>query len=70
MRVVAAPQARADLRDAYESIARDNRDAADRFLARLVEVIGRLATEAFTGKEVVQQRDLFEVVRVYHQARP
>jgi plasmid stabilization system protein ParE len=89
VRIVAAPQARADLGDAYESIARDNRDAADRLLARLVEVIGLLATGAFTGREVVlrdgrrvrawpvppyriyyrQQGDLFEVVRVYHQAR-
>ena len=88
MRIVAAPQARADLGDAYE-FARDNRDAADRLLARLVEVIGLLATGAFTGREVVlrdgrrvrawpvppyrvyyrQQGDLFEVVRVYHQAR-
>jgi plasmid stabilization system protein ParE len=89
VRIVAAPQARQDLADAYESIARDNRDAADRLLARLVEVIGLLATGAFTGREVVlrdgrrvrawpvppyriyhrQQGDLFEVVRVYHQAR-
>lgn len=70
-------------------MARDSRNAADRFLARLVEVIGLLATEAFTGREVVlrdgrrvrtwpvpphriyyrRQGDLFEVVRVYHQAR-
>jgi plasmid stabilization system protein ParE len=61
VRIVAAPQGREDLRDAYESIARDNRDAADRLLARLVEVIGLLATEAFMGREVV--------VRIYHQAR-
>lgn len=89
MRIVTAPEARIDLGDAYESIARDNRDAADRFLARLIEVIGLLAAEAFTGREVVlrdgrrvrswpvppyriyyrQQGDLFQVVRVYHQAR-
>ena len=89
MRIVVAPQAREDLRDAYESIASDNSVAADRLLARLVEVIGLLATEAFTGREVIlrdgrrvctwpvppyriyyrQQGDVFEVVRVYHQAR-
>lgn len=89
MRIVVAPLAREDLRGAYESIASDNSDAADRLLARIVEVIGLLATEAFTGREVVlrdgrrvrtwpvppyrvyyrQQGDVFEVVRVYHQAR-
>jgi plasmid stabilization system protein ParE len=56
VRIIAAPQARADLGDAYESIARDNRDAADRLLARLVEVIGLLATGAFTGREVAMHR--------------
>ncbi len=89
MRIVVAPQARDDLKIAYDYIAQDSRDAADRFLARVVEVIGMLATEALEGREILlrdgrqvrswpippyriyyrKSKDVFEVVRIYHQAR-
>ncbi|MEK7702130.1 MAG: type II toxin-antitoxin system RelE/ParE family toxin [candidate division NC10 bacterium] len=53
MTIVVAPQARRDLNDAYDSIARDNPAAADLVLARLVEVFGLLATDTFVGPEIV-----------------
>lgn len=53
MRIVVAPRARDDLKRAYEHILSDNPHAADRFLARLVEIIGMLATEAIEGREVL-----------------
>ena len=52
MTIVVAPKAREDLRETYEYIARDNREAADRVLARIVEVIGMLASGAVEGREV------------------
>lgn len=52
MKIVVAPQARDDLKIAYDYIAQDNPHAADRFLARVVEVIGLLATEALEGARV------------------
>ena len=89
MKIVVAPQARDDLKTAYGYIAEDNPQAADRFLVRVVEIIGMLASEALEGREVVlrdgrqvrswlippyrvyyrKSKDLFEVIRVYHQAR-
>jgi len=89
VRIVVAPQAQADFREAYDSIAGDNPEAADRLLARIVQIVGLLAVKAFVGREVVlrdgrrvrtwpvppyrvyyrEQGDVFEVVRVYHQAR-
>lgn len=53
MTIVVAPEASKDLREAYEYIARDDREAADRVLARIVEIIGMLASGAFQGREVV-----------------
>lgn len=53
MMIVVAPQAGKDLREAYEYIRKDNSIAADRVLAHIVEVIGMLASEAVTGKEVL-----------------
>lgn len=52
MKIVVAPQARDDLTMAYDYIARDNPHAADRFLVRIVEVIGMLASETLEGREV------------------
>ena len=52
MTIVVAPKAREDLREAYEYIARETLDAADRVLARIVEVIGMLASGAVEGREV------------------
>ena len=53
MRIVIAPQAQADLGEAYRSVAADNPEAADRLLARVVEIVGLLATKAFVGREAV-----------------
>lgn len=53
MRIVVAPQAQADLAEAYNSVAGDNREAADRLLARVIEIIGLLAAKAFVGREAV-----------------
>lgn len=44
---------RADLKQAYQHIAKDNVQAADRVLARIVEVIGMLASGMVDGREVV-----------------
>lgn len=52
MTVVIAPQARVDLAEAYNSVAADDSEAADRLLARVIEVIGLLASKAFVGREV------------------
>jgi len=89
VRIVVAPQAQADLGEAYNSVAGDNREAADRLLARVIEIIALLAAKAVLGREAVlrdgrrvrtwpvppyrvyyrERDDVFEVVRVYHQAR-
>jgi toxin ParE1/3/4 len=53
VRVVVAPEAQVDLAEAYNSIARDNSEAADRLLARVIEVVGLLAMQAFVGREVM-----------------
>ena len=52
MTIVVAPKAREDLREAYEYIAGETLEAADRVLARIVEVIGMLASGAVEGREV------------------
>jgi toxin ParE1/3/4 len=52
MRIVVAPQAGEDLREAYDYIAKDNPNAAGRVLAHIVEIIGMLASESVTGREV------------------
>ena len=52
MTVVLSPQAQAELRQAYEQIAQDNPEAADRVLARIVEVIGMLASGGVEDREV------------------
>jgi toxin ParE1/3/4 len=52
MTIVVAPQAREDLRETYDYIAKDNPNAASRVLAHIVEVIGMLASESVTGREV------------------
>jgi toxin ParE1/3/4 len=53
MRIVLAPQARDDLKRAYEYVGNENPGAADRLLGRLIEVIGMLAAEAVQGREVI-----------------
>ena len=53
MTIVVAPKARDDLREAYAFIAQDSREAADRILARIAEVIGLLASGAVAGREAV-----------------
>ena len=53
MTIVVSPQAGKDLREAYECILKDNPIAADRVLVHIVEVIGMLASEAVTGREVL-----------------
>ena len=55
MTIVVSPQAGKDLREAYEFIHKDNPIAADRVLAHIVGVIGMLASEAVTGREVLLQ---------------
>ena len=89
MTIVVSPQAQEDLKQAYQQIAQDNPEAADRVLARIVEVIGTLASGGVEGREVRlrdgrqvrtwpvppyriyyrKTADVFQVVRVYHQAR-
>lgn len=89
MKVIVSPQAREDLKQAYQYIAQESPNVADRALGRIVEVIGMLASGAIEGREVSlrdgrhvhtwpvppyriyyrKRNDLFEVVRVYHQAR-
>jgi len=53
MKIVIAPQARDDLKQAYNYIRRDNAQAADQELARISEIIGLLASGAMKGKEVL-----------------
>ena len=53
MTIVVAPQAREDLREAYDYIRKDDPDAAGRVLAHIVEIIGMLASESVTGREVL-----------------
>ena len=50
MTIVVSPRAREDLAQAYRRIAKDNPEAADRVLARLVEVIGMLASGAVIAR--------------------
>ena len=64
MTIIVSPQAREDLNQAYQQIARDSPEAADRVLARIVEVIGMLASTPYR-----KSAEVFQVVRVYHQAR-
>jgi plasmid stabilization system protein ParE len=52
VRIVVAPAAAQDLREAYEHIAKDNPSTADQVLARIVEIIGLLASGAFEGRTV------------------
>ena len=53
MVLLVAPQAREDLRQAYEYISQDNPSAADRVLIRIIEVCGLLASGALNGREVL-----------------
>lgn len=53
MTVVLAPAAQVDLAEAYNAVAGDDSEAADRLLARVIEIIGLLATKAFVGREVI-----------------
>ena len=89
MTIVVSPPAREDLKQAYQQITQDHPEAADRMLARIIEVIGMLASGSVEGREVRlrdgrrvhtwpvppyriyyrKSADVFEVVRVYHQAR-
>ena len=84
-----SPPASEDLRQAYEHIAQENHEAADRMLTRIVEVVAILASGAVEGREVrlwdgrrvrtwpvppyrIYYRrgpEVFEIVRLYHQAR-
>ena len=52
MRVLTSEQAREDLQEIYDYISADNPEAADRVLARIVEIIGLLAAGAFEGRTV------------------
>lgn len=53
MKIIVAPQARDDLKQAYDYVRTHNPEAADQLLARLIEVIGMLAVEAIEGREVL-----------------
>ena len=53
MKVVVAPEAQVDIAQAYHSVAADDSEAADRLLARVIEIIGLLATKELVGREVV-----------------
>ncbi len=78
-----------DIKQAHAYIARDKPDAADRVVARILDVIRLLASGVVEGPQVClrdgrqvsswpvapyrvyyrRQGQVFEVVRVYHQAR-
>lgn len=51
MTLLVSPQASEDLKQAYQYIAKDNVQAADRVLARIVEVIGMLAAGVVEGRK-------------------
>ncbi len=53
MRVVVAPLAAQDIEQAYAFIARDNPEAADRELVRIMQVIELVASGLVSGSEVV-----------------
>ena len=53
MTIVVAPQAREDLREAYEYIRKDNPNAAARVFAHIVEVMGMLVSESVRGRDVL-----------------
>ena len=53
MIILVSPQARKDLDQAYQHIKKDNFQTADRMLAKIVEVIGMLASDVVEGREVV-----------------
>lgn len=76
MRVVVAPLAAQDLGEAYEFISRDNPDAADRILAALSEVMGKLASGHLRGREVRLKSGETVLAwshppyRIYHRLKP
>ncbi|MBI2896347.1 MAG: type II toxin-antitoxin system RelE/ParE family toxin [Deltaproteobacteria bacterium] len=61
--IVLSRRARDDLRQAHSFIAKDDPEAADRVVAGIVEVIGRLAAGHFEGREVVLRDG--RIVRVW-----
>ncbi|MBI2155445.1 MAG: type II toxin-antitoxin system RelE/ParE family toxin [Candidatus Rokubacteria bacterium] len=52
MTIIVSPAAREDLKQAYQQIAQDKPEAADRMLARITEVIGMLASGNVRGRKV------------------
>lgn len=52
MQVRFSLQAEADLREAYDFIAKDNPDAADRVLEAISGAVARLASGSFQGREL------------------
>lgn len=52
MKIVLAPLAAQDLREAYDFIAGDNSEAADRVLAGILEAFGLLASGRIQGRQV------------------
>lgn len=53
MKIVLAPLAARDLKEAHDFIARDNPGAADRVLAELSETLGLLASDRVQGRSVM-----------------
>ena len=64
MTIVVSPRAREDPAQAYRRIAEDNPEAADRVLARLVEVIGMLASGAVEGLALMSADPVFRAYQV------
>lgn len=52
MRVLVAPAAATDLKDAYDFVAKDSAQSADQLLERISEAIGLLTTGIVQGREV------------------
>lgn len=52
MKIVLAPLAARDLKEAHDFIARDNPEAADRVLAEISETLGLLASGGVQGRSV------------------
>lgn len=52
MRIVVAPLAAQDLQEAYDYIADDSVEGADRLLARVSQVLGMLASRLVIGRTI------------------
>lgn len=75
MRIVVAPEAARDLRDAFEFIAKDSVAAADQLLIRMTQTFGLLASNPAVGRDVKLKDGrrvrgwLLRPYRIYYRTR-